>query len=109
MFSEKTRNAMAVDIILALEFPLDTDNDVLVVKTARDIFHTEWADDDIQIMCKFIRKNGTSNMYWPNDTEWIFDQIFHLAFDKATDSKIINWYKGIWGDDKTLKYIIECE
>ena len=39
---EKTRNAMATDIVLALEFPFDADNDILVVKTARDIFHTEW-------------------------------------------------------------------
>ena len=105
---EKTRNAMETDIVLKLEFPFDTDDDILVVKTARKIFHTEWNDEDIQIMCKFIRKNGTSDMYWPNDTEWIFKQIFNFA-DKATDSQIINWYKGIFGDDKTLKNTVEYE
>jgi hypothetical protein len=62
MFSEKTRQAIEYEIILALEFPFDTDNDILVVKTARKIFRTEWSDKDIQVMCKFIRKNGTSNM-----------------------------------------------
>lgn len=99
---------MATDIVLALEYSFDTDDDILVVKTARKIFHTEWSDKDIQIMCKFIRKNGTSDMYWPNDTEWIFKQIFQFA-DKATDSQIISWYKGIFGDDKALKNIIEYE
>ena len=109
MFTEKTRQAMAADIVLALMFPFDTDNDILTVKTARKIFHAEWVDDDINIMCKFIRKNGTSNMFWPNDTEWIFKQINDLAFDKATDSQVIEWYKGIFGADKALENIIGYE
>lgn len=106
---EKTRNAMATDIVLELEFPFDTDNDILVVKTARDTFHTEWTDDDINIMCKFIRKNGTSNMHWPNDTEWIYKQIFQFAYNKATDYQIIEWYKAVFGADKALKNIIRYE
>lgn len=108
MLLEKTRNAMEADIISSLEFPFDTDNDILVVKTARNIFHTEWSDNDIKIMCKFIRKNGTSNMYWPNYTEWIFKQIFNFM-NKATDHQIVEWYKGIFGDDEALKNIIEYE
>lgn len=108
MFFEKTRNAMEADIILALEFPLNADSDILVVKTARKIFHTEWSDKDISVMCNHIRKSGTSDLYWPNDTEWIFKQIFQFA-NKATDHQIVEWYKGIFGADKALKNIIEYE
>lgn len=93
---EKTRNAMAIDIVLALQFPQTENEDVLVVKTARKIFHAEWSDEDILAMCKHIRKSGTADLYWPNDTEWIFKQIYNLAFDKATDYQMVEWLKGIW-------------
>lgn len=106
---EKTRQAMANDIYSALLFPLDTDNDILVVKIAKKIFHAEWSDEDILVMCNHIRKSGTADLYWPNDTEWIFNQINHLAFYKATDYQMIEWYKGIFGDDKALKNIIGYE
>lgn len=105
---EKTRQAMGADIILALLFPFDTDRDVLVVKKAKKIFCTEWSDDDISVMCNHIRKSGTADLYWPNDTEWIYNQINLFAY-KATDYQMVEWYKGIFGDDKALKNIIGYE
>ena len=48
-------------------------------------------------------------MYWPNDTDWIFKQIYLFAFNKATDHQMVEWYKGIMGDDEVLKNIIEYE
>ena len=108
MLKENTRKAIEIDLMLALEFPQEKEEDILMVETARKIFHTEWSNNDIETMCEFIRKNGTSNMHWPNDTDFIFDQIIQMV-RKATDYKIIVWLKGIWGADKALDYIISCE
>lgn len=112
MLKENTRKAIEIDLMLALEFPLEfpqeKEEDILMVKTARKIFRTEWSNNDIETMCEFIRKNGTSNMYWPNDTNFIFDQILQMV-RKATDYQIVAWLKGIWGADRALDYIISCE
>lgn len=108
MLKENTRRAIEIDLVMALEFPQEKDEDILMVKITRKIFHTEWTDDDINIMCKFIRNNGTSNMFWPNGTDFIFDQIFQMI-DKATDYQIVIWLKELRGADEALDYIISCE
>ena len=108
MLKENTRKAIETDLMLALELPQEKDEDVLMVRAARKIFHTEWSNEDMQTMVEFIRKNGTSNMYWPNDTDLIFDQIFRMI-DKATDYQIVIWLKEIWGADRALDYIVSCE
>ena len=108
MLKENTRRAIEIDLMLALEFPQEKEEDILMVETARKIFHTEWSNEDMQTMIKFIRKNGTSSSVWPNDTDFIFDQIIQMV-RKATDYQIIVWLKGIWGADKALDYIISCE
>lgn len=108
MLKENVRKAIEIDLVLALEFPQEKEEDVLMVKTARKIFHTEWSNTDIEIMCEFIRKNGTSSSVWPNDTNFIFDQILQMV-SKATDYQTIIWLKGIWGANRALDYIISCE
>lgn len=108
MFSNNTRSAVVSQIALALVSPQEKGEDVLTVKTARKIFHTEWSDDDIETMCNFIRKGGKSNSNWPNGTDWIFKQVFQF-FHKATDHQIITWLKEIWGSDRALAYIMSCE
>ena len=120
MLKEKTRKAIEIDLMMALKHPQEKEEDVLMVKAARQIFQTEWSDSDIEIMCKFIRENGTDSMscpirengmcsmYWPNNTGFIFYQIIKMI-SKATDYQIVIWLKGIWGADKALDYIISCE
>ena len=122
MLKENTRKAIEIDLIMALKHPQEKEEDVLMVKTARKIFHTEteWSNNDIETMCKFIRENGTDSMscpirengickmYWPNNTGFIFYQIIQMI-SKASDYQIVIWLKGIWGADKALDYIISCE
>lgn len=108
MLKENTRRAIEIDLMLALEFPQEKEEDILMVETAKKIFHAEWSNEDMQTMVEFIRKNGTSSSVWPNDTNFIFYQILQMV-NKATDYQIIIWLKGIWGADKALDYIISCE
>ena len=120
MLKENTRKAIEIDLMMALKHPQEKEEDILMVKAARQIFQTEWSDSDIEIMCKFIRENGTDSMscpirhngmcsmYWPNNTGFIFYQIIQMI-SKATDYQIVIWLKGIWGADKALDYIISCE
>lgn len=42
MFSNNTRSAVVSQIVLALVSQQEKGEDILVVKTARKIFHTEW-------------------------------------------------------------------
>lgn len=107
---EQTRKAMAFGILVSLGLPQKNDEDVLTVKAARKIFHTEWSDEDIQIMCDYIRENGVDDsLDWPNGTEWIYKQISRLALHQATDYQVLIWLREIWGADRTLAYIIDCE
>lgn len=108
MLKENTRKAIEIDLMLALKFPQEKGEDILMVKDARKIFHTEWSNNDIETTCEFIRKNGTPSSVWPNDTDFIFDQILQMV-NKATDYQIVAWLKGIWGADRALDYIISCE
>lgn len=118
MLKENTRKAIEIALMMTLKHPQKED-DILMVKTARKIFHaeSEWSDDDIETMCSFIREhsmsnpirdNGLCSMYWPNGTGFIYYQLFQMI-RKATDYQIVIWLKGTWGADRALDYIISCE
>ena len=112
MLSEKTRNAIANDIMLALKYPeteTNKDIDVLVIKATRKIFHTEWNDKEILVTCKFIRKNGTADLYWPGGTEEIYKQTCRFAYDLASDSQLVEWLKVTRDVDGALKFIVRHE
>jgi hypothetical protein len=109
MLKEDTRKAMAIEIMMAIQSPQKSGDDILAVETANKIFHMEWEENDMQTMVKFIRENGTSNSDWPNDTNFLYKRIKQLAFHDAMDYQVITWLEELWGVNRTLIFVINCE
>ncbi len=107
MLKDNTRKAISIEISMSLY----SNSAVQTVKAAKDIFHTEWNDTDISLMCERIKKYGADDWAsesWKNDTEQIYKQVI-LATLKATDFQLALWLEKIWDGEKALKYIISCE
>ena len=108
MLKEATRQAISTEILISLK----SDKAVETVKAARDIFHAEWNDNDIQLLCEHVKEHGANDWaseIWENDVDQIFKQI-HLFTLKATDFQLVLWLKKIWkNDEKTLKFLCSCE
>lgn len=107
MLKENTRKAISTEIMLSLR----GDDAVKTVKAAREIFHTEWNDNDISLMCSHIKEYGASDWAsesWENDTEQIYKQLYLFTL-KATDFQIVLWLKKILGGEKALKFLCSYE
>lgn len=109
MLKENTRKAMAIEIMMAIQAPQKSGDDILAVETSNKIFHAEWEENDMQTMVKFIRENGTSSSDWPNDTDFLYRRIEQLVFHEATDYQVINLLEELWGVKRTLIFVISCE
>lgn len=107
MLKENTRQAIAIEIMTSLR-----GNDaVKTVKAAREIFHQEWSNDDMELMCEHIKNHGVSDWAiesWENNTDQIYKQL-HLATIKAIDFQLVMWLKKILGGEKALKFLCSCE
>lgn len=107
MLKEKTRKVVASTIMLLLR----SGKAVKTVKAARDIFHTEWTDEDISLLCEHIKEHGASDWAensWENDTDQIYKQLY-LATVKATDFQLALWLEKILGGENALKLLCSCE
>lgn len=108
MLKDSTRETIAIEIMTSLR----DDQAVKTVKAGKEIFHQDWTDEDINIMCSYIKEHKTldwAGETWPNNTDQIYKQI-HLFALKATDFQLALWLEKIWGDgEKALKYIMTCE
>ena len=108
MLKDKTRKAISSLIMLSLR----GGNAVQTVKAAQDIFHTSWTEEDIQLLCSYIKEHDTldwANEIWPNGLEQVYKQLYFFTL-KATDFQLALWLEKTLNDgEKALKYIISCE
>lgn len=108
MLKGTTRQAIVIRIL----FSLRDDKAVKTVKAAREIFHQEWNDDDIKLMCEHVKKHGADDWAsesWENDVDQVYKQLYFLTL-KATDFQLALWLEKILGDgEKALKFIMDCE
>lgn len=107
MLKDSTRKAVASTIMLLLR----SGKAVQTVKAAKDIFHTEWTKEDIQLLCEHVREHGADDWAsesWENDVDQIYKQL-HLFALKATDFQLALWLEKVLGGEKALKFLCSCE
>ena len=107
MLKEKTRQATSSLIMLLLR----SGKAVQTVKAAKEILHTEWSEEDIQLLCYHIKEHGADDWAensWEGNVDQIYKQIY-LATLKATDFKIALWLEKILGGENALKFLCSCE